>query len=142
MEGIATCPMNISNYVASRLLQDVNAVEADVYDQSKEQYYQKLMRLLQLMMARGANSLQYPPIRGGSNAVTQDMVVIYFGISENISIHSIRALVCIFTATFSMMVRYRHRVDIATRIADFFATVTRNLTTWNNLLSVNYETCF
>ena len=134
-------PIHVSNYVASRLLQDICAVETNTFDESKEQYYQKLMRLLQLMMARGANRLQYPPIKGSANAVIRDMTTIFFGIGESISIHNIRALVCLFTATFSMMVRYRHRVDITTRIANFFADSTRNFTTWDNFLTINYEVC-
>ena len=133
----------ISRYVADRLLGDVCESENEEFiDREIERYYQKLLRLLQLMMVNGASRLQYPPIRSSRALALQDMVTIYFGIGDNISIRSNRALVCIFTATFSMITRYSHRLDIARGIASFFADVTRNLPSWNNLLNhMNYDNC-
>lgn len=142
MEMEISTSAQLSYYIANRLLQDVSAVETVTYDESKERHYRKLKRLLQMMMGRGASTLQYPPIRRQPNAVIQDMTELYCGIRENISIHSIRALVCIFTATFSMMARYRHRVDITIEIANFFYDTTCNLSSWDNFLSANYENCF
>ena len=84
----------ISRYVADRLLGDVYESENEEFiDREMERYYQKLLRLLQLMMVNGASRLRYPPIRSSRAFALQDMVTLYFGIGDNLSIRSNHALV-------------------------------------------------
>ena len=120
----------LSGYIGARLVEDISNISVITHDNEKEECYFKLLHMKNLMMRNGANQIQYPLIRNNLEGAIRDLIKIYREIGDLLSLHSMQALVCIFTATFSMLLRYQHRLDIQNRITDVFSEITRNLN-WN-----------
>ena len=134
-----TQPLGQSAYVALKLLQNICEVDFPCYDQNGEDSFRNLMRLLNLMMRGGAYEIRYPPMREDSDEAERDMIIIYFDIFERFSVHSRRGLLCLFTATYNMMMQYRYQIRIARRLATFFAHVSRDFNSWEFFSRVNYD---
>ena len=121
-------------YVARRLLYDICDILTPVEDEYEE-CYRLLINWMSVCTNRFGRRIipSLPAVKENHDELLNDMVELYSGILSVRNPKNTRpTLNALFTATYYMMVQYKHNVVLCSHISYYFQLITSQLNCWDS----------